>query len=102
MPPRFGTPLPGPSLADMVEEEREKKKAREAERAKASSPGGPGTGLLVRPAHPMMIRPTAQMVSSYVAGGTIDNDLMKTGSSMTTRPGTSMRAPTRSIGRHRC
>ena len=77
MPPRFGTPLPGPSLADMAEGEREKKNAREAERAKASSPGGPGTGLLVRPAHPMMIRPTAQMVSSYMAGGTIDTDLMK-------------------------
>ena len=81
-----------------VEDEREKKKAREAERAKALSPGGPGTGLRVRPAHPMLTRPPALLVTSSKAGGIIiDKGLADTTSSMTARPGTSMRPPTRPI-----
>ena len=68
-------------------DELEKKKAREAERAKALSPGGPGTGLLARPAHPMMTRPPAQLVTSSKAGGTIiDKSLADTTSPMTARP----------------
>ena len=59
MPPRFGRPLPSPSMDELIKEERVKIRKRAAEdEAKAASLGGAGSALRCKAGHPMMFRPS--------------------------------------------
>ena len=102
MPPRFGHPLPTPSLDELVKEERDKIRKRAAEQeAKAASPGGAGPALRCKAGHPMMIRPGGPNTGTEYngsGGGIMGSTSLTPGRTLSSQPRAPSFSPMLSLG----